>query len=81
MIVTLQNAKHETEAEFESELFSHFPKDGLPDIVTWNGRQYVFLTIEGDSVRYAQAFNCAIVEGVTVDSKPPSWIPIFGMLG
>lgn len=80
MIVTLQNAKHETVIEFNSELFNHFPKDGLPDIVTWNGRQHVFLTIEGESVKYVQAFNCALVEGVTVDFMPPPLIPIRGML-
>lgn len=67
MTIILQNPKHETEATFESELFGHFPKDGLPDIVTWNGRQYVFLTFEGESVKYAQAFNLALIDGVTVN--------------
>lgn len=65
MIVTLQNAKHETEAEFESEMMDHLGEGMLPDIMTWNGRQYVFSTTDWKQAWYVQAFNFAIVEGVT----------------
>ena len=63
--IILQSERHEPVAEFESEILSHMQPEMLPDILTWNGRHYIFNTMDDASVTYSAAFQFAIVEGVT----------------